>query len=754
MNNNEHWKWIIWLTILTLLNAVALSAGRSERRGGGDRSSSESKSESPRMQQPSPPAVTQQQSAEARESRSVSRSASRPQRTEAAPSVSRGDTPKVEVRSRSESSRSNRVVSSENGPRTVERSRPVRHEVVVAPSSQSLDVSSSPAAAKASSPRVAQRASVPKESVTTTISSSAVRVQPRRTPTVSVGSIPQNTTQDPARRNREVEITGGQSERHDNSALTTIRLPRKGRTTETAGITEKANVSKESVTTTITSRAADTQTKEITPISAGSSERRLTQRQIGGSKAVRDITVRSGKRGDSASPTIRPNPQERSVEPIRVKTDDIKIQPRRSRPSDGQPSDNSRQVIDLRSKERDNAIPVLAAKTADTERLHKTSESDMSRRQSDSRWAGLRSKISARADFDAAVSREGLRLREDRRQREGLAGQDEQRGRVMVGRDNHIIMERGHSDERPRPHISNHLISDIQHVRNDSRWVSCGSSFVFRWSDSSCGRVILSPYHHQYGISYYYPSYHRKYLFVSLGGYWPYNYRYQRYYWYGCHPYYWYGADVVSQPASIVYDYTTYNYYNSEPAVAAEAAVTTGLSEDSIAADTPLPQTDADIRFANAVDTFEAGRYEEAVGLFREAIRLSPEDEVLPFTYCQALFASGDYAMAANVLREIMAKMSTEEPAIYYPRGLYVDDQVLVNQVAGLERAIAGEPFSADYQLLLGYHYLGVGQWDNAVNSLEQAANNPANVNAVTKLLDIAEKMEKDVQQTVTAPQS
>ena len=74
-----------------------------------------------------------------------------------------------------------------------------------------------------------------------------------------------------------------------------------------------------------------------------------------------------------------------------------------------------------------------------------------------------------------------------------------------------------------------------------------GSYFSFHWSDWSCGRVILAPYDDYYGISYYYPSYHRKYLFVSLGGYWPYSYRYQRYYWYGCHPYYWYGSDVVTR---------------------------------------------------------------------------------------------------------------------------------------------------------------------------------------------------------------
>jgi hypothetical protein len=48
----------------------------------------------------------------------------------------------------------------------------------------------------------------------------------------------------------------------------------------------------------------------------------------------------------------------------------------------------------------------------------------------------------------------------------------------------------------------------------------------------------------------------------------------------------------------------------------------------------------ADIRFANAVNAFE----EAAMimpQVFREAVILSPDDEILPFTYTQALFATG-----------------------------------------------------------------------------------------------------------------
>ncbi len=44
---------------------------------------------------------------------------------------------------------------------------------------------------------------------------------------------------------------------------------------------------------------------------------------------------------------------------------------------------------------------------------------------------------------------------------------------------------------------------------------------------------------------YVYPYQLRRYVFVSLCGYWPANYTYARYYWYGYHPYAWYGYSPV-----------------------------------------------------------------------------------------------------------------------------------------------------------------------------------------------------------------
>jgi hypothetical protein len=99
--------------------------------------------------------------------------------------------------------------------------------------------------------------------------------------------------------------------------------------------------------------------------------------------------------------------------------------------------------------------------------------------------------------------------------------------------------------------------------------------------------------------------------------------------------------------------------------------------------------------------------------------------------------------MAASVLRQAMVNISAEEPTVYYPRGLYAKEATLNAQIAALEKAIAVEPFSADYQLLLGYQYLGLGELDKAGAPLTAAARSAANTDAAGKLLDLAAKLEQ-----------
>ena len=158
----------------------------------------------------------------------------------------------------------------------------------------------------------------------------------------------------------------------------------------------------------------------------------------------------------------------------------------------------------------------------------------------------------------------------------------------------------------------------------------------------------------------------------------------------------------------------------------------------------PAPQTLADTRFDEGVKSFEAGEYAAAAAKFDEAMRLSPNDMILPFAYAQALFADGQYDKAADMLREAMKNATPEKEGVFFPRGLYSNDDVLFAQVEKLVDKADQAEDDADLQLLLGYQLLGVGETGYAREQLEQAAQDPKDAAAAGILLNVVEKMEKE----------
>jgi tetratricopeptide (TPR) repeat protein len=241
-----------------------------------------------------------------------------------------------------------------------------------------------------------------------------------------------------------------------------------------------------------------------------------------------------------------------------------------------------------------------------------------------------------------------------------------------------------------------------------------------------------------------YPYYHRKYLFISLGGYWPLGYSYTRYYWYGCHPYNWYGyypiAREVRNPS---YNYYTYNYYADgdggyQPAQVVNSEIFVNLAEQTAE---PQEATLADIYFEEAVKAFEVAQYNTAALKFAKAVELAPEDMILPFAYAQALLASEQYSKAAEVLRGALEKVSPEKEGVFFPRGLYPDEESLLKQIDRLTERAAQFSFDADLQLLLGYQLLGIGQHDRAVEPLMRAGKDLSNARAAGVLMELLEKI-------------
>lgn len=317
-------------------------------------------------------------------------------------------------------------------------------------------------------------------------------------------------------------------------------------------------------------------------------------------------------------------------------------------------------------------------------------------------------------------------------------------------------VDRIHRDYDRRPHIV---------YRDRPGLISHRPHHVYSYRDRYdrlCSRIIWPRYHYpvyyRWGpyvhYRHVYPYYHRKYVFVSLGGWWPWDYTYTRYYWYGWHPYTWYGYYPVPREVEAgTHNYYTYNYYTGDESVAASQDVlpygidaeTLGKVQQRVAEQQvaePAAQTQADTYFENGVTSFEAGRYAEAAMAFAAAMELSPEDRILPFAYAQAMFANKQYSDSAKVLRMALQNVSPEEQGVFYPRGLYANDDALFGQIEELLGKAEDYGFDADLQLLLGYHLLGIGETEYARAPLEQAGRDQRNAQAAKVLLALLNKIE------------
>jgi hypothetical protein len=288
-------------------------------------------------------------------------------------------------------------------------------------------------------------------------------------------------------------------------------------------------------------------------------------------------------------------------------------------------------------------------------------------------------------------------------------------------------------------------------------------------------RTVVYNHGPYYGFSYVYPAYHRQYMFVSIGGYWPY-YPYARYYWYDYHPWYWYGAAPVAYPigGADTYNYYTYNYYGND-AAGTRGALTPGSVVNGVEvpdydalraaagrqvdvpaqvqlqtpAQMPLPAqpaapTEADQLFDEAVRAFGDANYPAAIEKFRKAVRDEPNDVILPFAYAQALFANNDYEQAAAVLHTALAEMAPAKSEVFFPRGLYKDDDVLNAQIENLKRAVMMNPANAELQLLYGYQLLGIGKSDEAKVPLSVAKRDARTAGPAGSLLELIDRVKQE----------
>ncbi len=248
-------------------------------------------------------------------------------------------------------------------------------------------------------------------------------------------------------------------------------------------------------------------------------------------------------------------------------------------------------------------------------------------------------------------------------------------------------------------------------------------------------------YHHNRRHKFvgHYPFYHRKYIFFSFGGYWPVDYLYRRYYWYGYHPYYWYGRYPT------IYSSGNYGvgYYSYEPSGVYDDFADVRDRLYGAESEPPDDVTSADIYFEAGVQAFERAQYALSAEKFGYAMELAPADIILPFAYAQALFADGRYLAAVSVVRRALTNLPADQPTVFYPRGLYADEAMLKTQIERLSHALSQRPGDYDLSLLLGYHLLGVDRADEARTYLARAALAQNNEHAAGVLVDLLDERRK-----------
>jgi tetratricopeptide (TPR) repeat protein len=221
------------------------------------------------------------------------------------------------------------------------------------------------------------------------------------------------------------------------------------------------------------------------------------------------------------------------------------------------------------------------------------------------------------------------------------------------------------------------------------------------------------------GFSFRYTSGHRrKHVFICLGGSWPIGYGHRRYFWYSYYP--------------VTYNYYTYNYNKM-----------TALPDPEQGLEPPGRETLADRFFDEGAAAFEAGNYYMASEKFARASELAPGDIIIPFAHVQTLFANEKYAEAAEILRDALMRISPDEQGIYFPRGLYKDEATLSDQINKLIEECDFYYRNSDLRLLLGYQLFGVNEIDEAIEVLEQPANDLKNAAAAEILLNLLQKYRK-----------
>jgi hypothetical protein len=252
-------------------------------------------------------------------------------------------------------------------------------------------------------------------------------------------------------------------------------------------------------------------------------------------------------------------------------------------------------------------------------------------------------------------------------------------------------------------------------------------------------RTYSQPYYKKYGKD---RAYSKRYR--------PTHYRYhkkrhygRRYYYYSLpYRYYYY-------PSSVVYEYHHYNpdssYYSSTDQYQPDDSYQSESQYETQQQYEEQPPADIDQRLDRIAESFASGDFFNAVYYSRRAAEQYPEDVPLKFVYAQSLMADNDYHRAAQALRQALDASDIENEGVFFPFGIYPNDQALNAHIDKLKQKVGYEPSNSSYQLLLGYELLGTEQSEDAKEALEKAKTNLENEKYADMLLNILERSKESI---------
>jgi tetratricopeptide (TPR) repeat protein len=197
------------------------------------------------------------------------------------------------------------------------------------------------------------------------------------------------------------------------------------------------------------------------------------------------------------------------------------------------------------------------------------------------------------------------------------------------------------------------------------------------------------------------------------------------------------------ETAAPAYDYSQPVVVNNYVSSDADAAGGTAAATQQ---ESPENQQ-AMMLFDDGMAAFKAGNYAAALAKYDAALKLMPTDPVLHEVRALSLFALGKYQEAAATLNALLAAA----PGMDWTSmsALYGNADDYTQQLRKLEAHIKANRTDAPAMFVLAYHYLVIGQNDEAIKVLKEVVRlQPKDATAQRMLAALSPPAEKPTEAT------